>query len=138
MHSRTPLIGVVDDERSVRKAMERLIRAAGFAVKVFSSGAEFLRSLQEHELNCVVLDLHMPEVDGFEVLEALERSGILLPVVVVTADDTPRNRARALSLGACAFLCKPVDDAMLLEAVQAAIGDDPSQTLRIEPRSKLA
>jgi FixJ family two-component response regulator len=115
------MIAVVDDEQSVRKALERLMRSAGFAVKVFASGAEFLRSLQEREPDCVVLDLHMPDADGFEVLDALERGGIHLRVVVITADDSAQNRARAFSHGAHNYLRKPVDEAMLLDAVQAAI-----------------
>jgi FixJ family two-component response regulator len=115
------LIAVVDDEQSVRKALERLMRSAGFSVKVFASGAEFLRSLQERQPDCVVLDLHMPDADGFEVLDALERGGIHLRVVVITADDSPQNRARALSHGAHNYLRKPVDEAMLLDAVHTAI-----------------
>lgn len=116
-----PLIAVVDDEESVCKALQRLIRSAGFAVETFPSGAEFLQSVQDHEPACVVLDLHMPKVNGFEVQVQLARSGAHVPVVVMTGHDTPEARARAIGQGAKAYLRKPVDDMMLLDAINAAI-----------------
>ena len=119
----SPLIAVVDDEKAVRKALERLLRSAGLRVKGFASGTAFLHSLHECKPACVVLDLHMPELDGFEILETLEREGMQLPVVVITAAAGPQNRARAFSLGACTYLSKPVDDAMLLNAVRAVVRD---------------
>jgi CheY-like chemotaxis protein len=121
MPARLPLIAVVDDEQSVRKAMERLIRTGGFEVALFSSGAEFLSSLQQRKPDCVVLDLHMPGIDGFEVMAALARAATGLPFIVMTADDSPQNRARALNHGARAYLPKPVDGAALLEALNAAV-----------------
>lgn len=115
------LIAVVDDEESVRKALQRLIRSAGFAVETFPSGAEFLQSVQTHEPACVVLDLHMPQVNGFEVQDELARAGARVPVVIITGHDTPEARARAIGQGAKAYLRKPVDDMVLLDAINAAI-----------------
>ncbi len=114
------MIAVVDDEESVRKALERLIRSAGFAVQTFSSGSAFLESAQHVEPACVVLDLHMPDVNGFEVQLALSLTGSHVPVVVITGDDSPQSRALAFDQGASAFLGKPVDETMLLDAINAA------------------
>jgi FixJ family two-component response regulator len=116
------LLAVVDDDADVRVALQRLVCSAGFAVETYASGAEFLRSVEDHEPDCVVLDLHMPEMSGFDVqcLLALEHAGV--PVVVVTGHDTPESRVRALKLGAKAYLCKPVDDEVLLSAIGSAIG----------------
>jgi len=117
------LVAVVDDEESVRKALGRLIRSAGYGVEMFDSGAEFLQSLQRRRPDCVVLDLRMPQVNGFELQLALKRSGADVPVVIITGDDTAGNRERALRQGALAFLRKPVDDAQLIDAIQGAISD---------------
>ena len=117
-----PLLAVVDDDADVRVALTRLVASAGFAVETFASGAEFLRSLQDHEPDCVVLDLHMPEMGGFGVQGALAVDHAGVPVVVVTGHDTAEGRARAMQLGAKAYLCKPVDDEALLAAISGAIG----------------
>ena len=121
-----PLIAVVDDEESVRKALHRLLRSAGFAVETFPSGADFLLSIKDHEPACVVLDLHMPQVNGFEVQAALTNSGGRVPVVIVTGHDTPQARARVMACGAKGYLRKPVDDLMLIAAIQAAIDPEPT------------
>lgn len=114
-------IAVVDDESSVRKAMERLIRSAGMSVQTFASGDEFLLAVMLSAPDCVVLDLHMPGLTGFEVQERLAQLQLGVPVVVVTGHDTPEARARALAGGAAAYLLKPVDERALLEAIAAAI-----------------
>jgi len=118
----TPLLAVVDDDEDVRVALTRLVSSAGFAVETFASGAEFLRSVRDHEPDCVVLDLHMPEISGFDVQGALASGHPAVPVVVMTGHDTPESRARADELGATAYLCKPVNDDTLLAAIGNAIG----------------
>ena len=117
-----PLLAVVDDDADVRVALTRLVASAGFAVETFASGAEFLRSVQDHEPDCVVLDLHMPEMSGFDVQGALAVDHAAVPVVVVTGHDTAEARARAMQMGAKAYLCKPVNDEALLAAIGGAIG----------------
>jgi len=99
-----PLIAVVDDDPFVRKALERLIGSTGLSVESFASGAEFLRSADDHQPDCVVLDLHMPEMSGFEVQSRLARAHPRVPVVVITGHDTP-NRDRALSAAARSRTC---------------------------------
>ena len=116
-----PLIAVVDDDPFVRKALERLLRSAGLSVEAFASGAEFLASANDHEPDCVVLDLHMPEVSGFEVQSRLARAHAGVPVVTITGHDTPESRSRALGGGAKSYLTKPVDDEALLQAIDAAM-----------------
>jgi len=117
------LVAVVDDEESVRKALARLIRAAGYDVETFGSGIEFMLSLQKRLPDCVVLDLRMPVVDGFEIQRTLSQAGARVPVVIITGDDSPENHQRTSEYGAQAYLRKPVDDAMLLEAIQNTVRD---------------
>lgn len=112
---------MVDDEESVLKALERLIRAAGLGVETFLSGIDFLDAMRTRQADCVVLDLHMPTMNGFEVQARLAQMGMRLPVVVITGHDTPESRARALAGGAASYLLKPVDDNLLLDAIAAAI-----------------
>jgi FixJ family two-component response regulator len=128
MSTDASFIAVVDDEESVLKALERLLRAEGFSVETFSSGADFLRSVQRHRPHCVVLDLHMTQLSGFQVQQELRKTHAGLPVVIITGDDAPESRARALSQGAKAFLRKPVDDSVLLDAIHAAIRDSRATT----------
>jgi|SRR5882672_10405047 len=116
-----PLIAVVDDDPFVRKALERLLRAAGLSVEAFASGVELLASADHHEPDCVVLDLHMPDVSGFEVQSRLARAHSGVPVVVITGHDTPESRTRALGGGAKSYLTKPVDDEALLKAISTAM-----------------
>ena len=121
MHKDACLIAVVDDEESVRRALGRLIRSAGFGVEMFGSGMEFMQSLQRHRPDCVILDLRMPTINGMDVQSALVRSGSGVPVVIITGDDSPDTRERTLRQGARAYLRKPVDDAMLIDAIHSAI-----------------
>jgi FixJ family two-component response regulator len=116
-------IAVVDDEECVRKALERLLRSAGMAVETFPSGAEFMAAMPTHRPDCVVLDLHMPKLCGFDVQAQLAQMDRPPPVVVITGHDTPESRARALAGGVAAYLLKPVDDSTLLDAIAAAMSD---------------
>ena len=115
-----PFIAVVDDEEPIRKALMRLMRSAGLSVETFGSGAEFLKSIDTRLPDCVVLDLHMPQMDGFNVQASLARKCAALPVIILTGHDLPQARERAMEGGASAFLRKPVLDRTLLEAISAA------------------
>jgi FixJ family two-component response regulator len=115
------LIAVVDDEEAVRIALRRLLRSASMNAETFSSGAEFLESIKEHQPDCVVLDLHMPQVNGFAVQARLAAAGSRVPVVIITGHDSAESRERALAGGAAAYLRKPVDDQALLEAINEAV-----------------
>lgn len=115
------LLAVVDDDADVRVALTRLVSSAGFAVETYACGAAFLQAIDDHEPDCLVLDLHMPEMSGFDVQGALAVGHAAVPVVVITGHDTPESRARALKLGAKFYLCKPVNDEALLAAIGGAI-----------------
>ena len=121
MSANAAVVAIVDDEDSVRKALSRLVRAAGFGVQAYPSGADFLQAVEQRPPHCVVLDLRMPHVGGLDVLRALKQAASQVPVVVITGDDTPESRAHAIEHGAKAYLCKPVDDAMLLDAIASAM-----------------
>ncbi len=115
-----PLVAVVDDEEPVRRALERLFRSAGLETETFSSGGAMLEDLARREPDCVVLDLHMAGMSGFEVQDLLARRERRIPVVVLTGHDTPESFARATAAGASAYLRKPVDGDALLAAVLAS------------------
>ncbi len=105
----------------MRKALRRLLGTHGFSVEDYECGNDFLAALPTHRIDCVVLDLHMPEVSGFDVLAHLAAKHITTPVIVVTGHDEPGAAERTLALGACAFLIKPVDETALVRAIEAAI-----------------
>jgi FixJ family two-component response regulator len=118
-------VAVVDDDESIRKSLERLLRAAGLEVQTYASGADFLADVREFQPHCVLIDLHMPCKDGFEVHESLASQGLAIPVIVVTGQDNPEYRARARELGVAAYLCKPVRGSILLDAILAAEARPP-------------
>jgi FixJ family two-component response regulator len=115
-----PVVAIVDDEDAVRRALERLLRSAGIDPEVFPSGETFLASLASHKPDCVVLDLHMPGVTGFDVQLRLNASGFHLPVIVITGHDSAESRERVRALGAAAYLRKPVGAKILLDAIERA------------------
>ena len=122
MNEAPPYVAVVDDEPAVCKAFERLLRASKFEVVTFCSGADFLTSLSLRAPACVVLDLHMPGLNGFDVQAHLAADpGNKVGVVIVTAHDSPTSQQRAMAAGAAAYLRKPVETQPLLDAVRAAI-----------------
>ncbi len=114
-----PTIAVIDDEPQMRKALRRLLSTHGYLVEDYGSGIDFLDALGTHPADCLILDLHMPEVSGFDVLEALDVTGNMMSVVVITGQEEPGTEERALGLGASAFLRKPVDETALLAAIVA-------------------
>ena len=116
------MIAVVDDEESIRKALSRLLRASGYRVQTYSSGADFLASLEKGYPDLLVLDLHMPGLSGFEVHEAVSALDRVLPVIVVTGHDSPETRQRVIDGRAAAYLRKPVDEELLLRAICEATG----------------
>ena len=121
MSSTRPRIAVVDDDQNILTATRRLLRAASFDVETFLSGTEFLDSLKTRQPDCVLLDLNMPQPDGFAVQARLAEAGIRLPVVIITGSDPDTTRARALAGGASAYLNKPASAETLLAAIAAAI-----------------
>ena len=121
MTETSPVVAVLDDEPQMRKALRRLLGTHGFCVEVYESGNDFLAALASHPADCLVLDLHMPEVSGFDVLAAFESQNIATPVVVITGHDELGTAERTRALGASAYLKKPVDESALLSAITLAI-----------------
>jgi FixJ family two-component response regulator len=118
-----PLIAVVDDEASIRKALTRLLNSAGFTVETFPSGVEFMEFIKTRRADCVVLDLHMSQMNGFEVQTLLKETDNPIPVIIVTGHDSLDTRERAMAGRPAAYLRKPVDDQTLLDAIELALSN---------------
>jgi len=114
-------IAIVDDDRGVRKALRRLLMASDFEVDDYASGREFLAVRSGSQVACVIADLKTPDLGGGELLRALSDRGDTVPVIIMTAFDTPQSRIECERLGARAFLCKPVSERVLLSAIAAVV-----------------
>ena len=114
-----PHIAVVEDEEPVRVALGRVLQWSGLEVRTFASVEEILASVAWAD--CVVLDLHMPGMSGFDVLPRLAAEAERPPVIVITGRDSAENRQRSMAAGAVAYLLKPVDGAGLLDAISTAV-----------------
>ena len=121
MQSSRPLVAVVDDEEPVRKALKRLLRSAGIDVQAYAGGEEFLDAVAEQPPDCLVLDIRMPHMSGYDVQARLKAMPLALPIIFITALDEPGDQATAMNSGAFAFLRKPFSDDALLDRIAAAI-----------------
>lgn len=124
MERTASLIAVVDDESAVRRAVMRLLRSAQYQVEAFDSASAFLDSLSERTPQCLILDLHMPAMNGIELQECLLHLDAGIPVIVITAYDEVDTRERCLALNARHYFCKPVEGDDLLAAVRLAVDTD--------------
>jgi len=120
--SKKPLVAVVDDNKSFRTATCRVLEAAGFATSGFRSVPDFIRSGVLLRLNCLVLDVTMPDIDGFALQECLRSTKYDLPIIFCSGLENDRAIARAIANGAASFLRKPVTAQQLVTAVRAACG----------------
>ena len=120
MIKRPCAIAVIDDEEAVRRALLRLLHASGLKARAYESAEDFLSHWREDPPTCVVLDLHMPGLNGLELMQCLQGMDAHLPFVVITAHDEPAMGARCLDAGAVAYLCKPLDEHTLLTAIETA------------------
>ena len=117
------LISVVDDDESVREALEGLMRSVGITVKTFSSAEEFLKSEHVRDTSCLIVDLRMPGMSGLDLQRRLMAGRQSVPVIFITAHGSDSvARAEALRNGAHAFLDKPLSEEALLNAVRGALG----------------
>lgn len=117
-----PTIFVVDDDKSVRDALLQLLGAAGHACEGFTSADAFLQRERHQGVGCLLLDLQMPAISGLELQDRMARLDYPLPIIFLTAHaDIPRS-VQAVKRGAVNFLSKPVDDELLLEAINEALG----------------
>ena len=124
MKDEKPLIYVVDDDPSVLKSMERLLRSAGYDIRTFTSALEFLNFRHTDAPGCLILDVMMPELSGLELQERLADREIRLPVVFITGHGTVPMTVQAMKAGAVDFLQKPFLDEDLLDIVAKAVAAD--------------
>jgi FixJ family two-component response regulator len=118
------LISVVDDDESVRRSTRFLIESLGFRAAAFQSAEDFLESGQQHNTSCLILDVQMQNMNGFELQSELAAAGCSIPIIFITAYDDKEARGRAMQAGAVAFLAKPFSDEQLLQTVRSALRHD--------------
>ena len=121
------MITVVDDDPSVRKALSRLIRAAGYDVAAYETAEQFLAAGPDSDSDCLILDVHLPGVSGLDLQAQLGEANRKCPVVFITAFDDKKARSHALAQGAVDFLYKPLDSERLLEVIDKAVRNDLRQ-----------
>lgn len=121
------LVSVVEDDRSVRESMGRLMRSLGYTVEIFSSATEFLASPRLAETACLIADINMPVMTGLELHRRLIDTDRAIPTILVTAFPNDVDRARGLTDGVVCYLGKPVDEERLTQCVCEALrsGDPP-------------
>jgi len=115
-----PTVYVVDDDDSVRKGLERLLRLRGYRVESFATAEEFLQQKIEYKIVCLVLDVTLPGINGLDVQNFLHRQGILVPIIFITGHSDISTAVRALKSGAVNFLTKPFGETELVTEVENA------------------
>jgi FixJ family two-component response regulator len=119
----TRLVSIVDDDHSVRRALRRLVQFAGFTAETFASAETFLGSASLGRTACLVLDIHLNGgMSGFELQAQLTADRVVIPIIFITAHDNVLTRERLETSGAAAYLFKPFNDELLLDAIQGAVG----------------
>lgn len=121
MTEENPIVYIIDDDPSVRKALERLLRSAGHEAKIFSSAVEFLDFTCPDAPGCIVLDIKMPNLSGLELQDRLAERNISFPIIFITGHGTVPASIRAFKSGAMDFLQKPFDEKDFLEAVSRGV-----------------
>ena len=119
--SSSQLVSIVDDDESLRRSLRNLLASAGFRVETFASAEAFLQSIHKEQTGCLVLDLRMPGMNGFDLLRHLSGTGSRIPAIILTAHGDDEARQQSLQAGAVAFLSKPFNGKALLDAVRTAL-----------------
>jgi FixJ family two-component response regulator len=117
-----PVVAIVDDDDSVRRSLLRVVRSAGYPAEGFASAREFLEWLRRGRAACLLLDVHMSEMSGFELQDRLA-----IPVIFITAHDDAKTQERIAKSGAAGHLRKPCEEQTVLDAIRRAVwtSDDP-------------
>jgi FixJ family two-component response regulator len=118
------VIAVVDDDPSVRRGLDRLIRSVGWKAETFASAQEFLARARAEAPSCVVLDLQLPGLSGLDLQKAMAEIGLEIPIIFLTGHGNIPASVQAMKAGAMEFLTKPVEEQDLLKAIQEAIERD--------------
>ena len=117
MFSEKKQIFIVDDDESIRRSLKLLLDSYGFLVVTFSSAEEYFKVVPNSTKGCLILDIHMPVLNGWDALKRLTEAGYNHPVIVISADKSESFKERALKAGAVGFLQKPFEDHYLLHMV---------------------
>ena len=117
----TKLVAILDDDDSVRTALQGLLKAVDLPAQAFATAEEFLKSGQQHQIACLIADIRMPGMSGLELQAKLKAERCRIPIIFITAHGDAKMRMQALRAGAVEFLEKPFDDQVLLESVRAAL-----------------
>jgi FixJ family two-component response regulator len=118
---KTKLVAIVDDDDSMREALNGLLKAVGYPSRAFASAEEFLKSGQQQQTSCLIVDMRMPGMSGLELQAQLNAERCRIPIIFITAHGDAKMRIQALRAGAVEFLSKPFDNEVLLESVRAAL-----------------
>ena len=118
---KTKLVAIVDDDDSMRRALQGLLQSAEFPAQSFASAEEFLKSGKQHQIACLIADIRMPGMSGLELQTKLNTERCRVPIIFITAHGDEKMRMQALRAGAVEFMAKPFDDEALLESVRAAL-----------------
>jgi FixJ family two-component response regulator len=121
-HIKTPLISIVDDDWSLVEATVSLVQSVGYLAEGFRSAEDFLKSSQLLKTDCLILDIRMPSIGGFELQRRLAAGNYQIPIIFVTSYDGEDARIQAAQAGAVGFLCKPFSQESLFRAVRSALG----------------
>jgi FixJ family two-component response regulator len=116
-----PVVFIVEDDLSVREALDSFLRSSGYRVKLFSSANDFLLSWTSEDAGCLILDVRLPGVSGLALQEELVKAGIHIPTIFITGHGDIRMSVRAIKGGAVEFLTKPINHAELLNAVRLSM-----------------
>ena len=119
--SKAQFVAIVDDDESVRGALEGLMREAGLEAQVFASAEDFLNSELLGDTGCLIADIRMPGMSGLELQQTLNAKARRIPTIFITAHGDAKMRLQAMRAGAVEFLAKPFDDEVLLDSVRAAL-----------------
>jgi FixJ family two-component response regulator len=123
------MVIVVDDDDAIRASMRFLLESEGLEVQDYASGRAMIAAKWPPNAGCLILDIHMPEMNGLELLDRVRAADSRVPVIMVTAQPTPANRNRALSAGALAVLEKPLNDGRFLDLVRNALDQRAKPTI---------
>ncbi len=115
---------IIDDDAAVRDSTRALLASWRIAVRTYASGREFLQKLTPTTFGCIILDLHMPDLSGFQMLDMLRERGCRIPVILFTGRADPATEKMAMHAGATAILAKPVSEDELLGLVQRLLSPD--------------
>ena len=115
------MIAIVDDDESVRSALQGLMEVVGLSARTFASAEEFLESGKQQEIGCLIADISMPRMSGLELQATLNAADHKIPTIFITAHGDENIRTQALRAGAFEFVTKPFDDEALLARVRAAL-----------------